>query len=349
MPPFGEWARRLWYLVNRRRFEDALRNEMDAHRERMQRPAKFGNVLKLREEARDAWGWKWLDDLGRDVRLSSRTLRRSPMFTVTSVLILSLAIGVNLAMFQMVNAALLRPLPLRDLSTLVRFDHRAPTFSSNGVPYPMAAFVDTHNTVLSAVMMRHRVEVAWGDLGEQRIDAAFVSANWFDELGASAARGRLLGHVDAASDAGAAVVVSYDFWMRQLAGRPDVAGSTIRVNDQVATVVGVAGMNFPDVGLDLPSIWMPIAQAGQFIPGSRVGIDWTTGVEMFARVRPGISLETVRASLRTVLAGLREQEPTHVAADEWLEPAPGTARFLSARSAADLIVVAATSGRDAGA
>jgi hypothetical protein len=134
MPPFGEWGRRVWYFLNRRRLEEDLRREMEAHRERLDRPARFGNVLKLREDAGDVWGWQWLDDLGRDVRLSIRTLRRSPIFAVTAVLILTLGIGVNLALFQLVNAALLRPLPLRDLPTLVRFDYRGSTFSSNGVP-----------------------------------------------------------------------------------------------------------------------------------------------------------------------------------------------------------------------
>jgi hypothetical protein len=197
---------------------------MDAHRERMDRPQRFGNLLRLQEDGRDVWGWRWLDDAARDVKLSARTLRRSPVFTATTVSILSLGIGVNLALFQLVNAALLRPLPLRDLATLVRFDHRGPTFSSNGVPYPMAAFVERHNTVLSAVLLRHRAEVTWGEQGDRRTDGAFVSANWFAEMGGAAAAGRLLGSADAAPDAEPAVVISHSFWTRQLGGRPGVVG-----------------------------------------------------------------------------------------------------------------------------
>src|SRR5687767_15518778 len=69
----GEWFRRARYLLNRGREEDALRQEMEAHREMMRPPAGFGNTLRLREEARDVWGWRWLDDLLQDVRYAARS------------------------------------------------------------------------------------------------------------------------------------------------------------------------------------------------------------------------------------------------------------------------------------
>jgi len=103
-----EWLRRAAYLLNRRRIDAAMRDEMDAHRAEMATPARFGNVLRLREEARDVWGWHWLDDLGRDLRFGLRTLRHSPGFALTSTLILSVGIGVNLAFFQILNVLMLR-------------------------------------------------------------------------------------------------------------------------------------------------------------------------------------------------------------------------------------------------
>src|SRR5262245_33961469 len=159
----GEWSRRIWYLVNRRRFEDALRREMEAHRERLAEPARFGNTLRLREEATEAWGWRWLDAVGRDIRLSARTLRRSPAFSLAAVLILTFGIGINLAFFQLIDAALLRPVAVKDPATLVRFDRRGPTFTSTGVSGPLAGFVEAHTTVLSRVLLRHRIKsLAWG-------------------------------------------------------------------------------------------------------------------------------------------------------------------------------------------
>jgi hypothetical protein len=85
----GEWFRRARYLLNRRRIEDDLRREMEAHREMMPAPARFGNTLLLREEAHEVWGWRWLDDLVQDARYAVRTLAVSHRtFAVTGVLML---------------------------------------------------------------------------------------------------------------------------------------------------------------------------------------------------------------------------------------------------------------------
>src|SRR5688572_2818148 len=111
LPPIiGEWFRRLQYLLRRRAMEEDLRREMESHRELMGDPRAFGNTLRLREEARDAWGWTWLDALVRDARLAARTLFRTPGFAITATLTLALGIGVNIAMFTVVNSMLLRPM-----------------------------------------------------------------------------------------------------------------------------------------------------------------------------------------------------------------------------------------------
>src|SRR6187402_1723879 len=95
MSALGEWTRRAWYLLNRRRMDAALAQEMDAHREAMRDPRHFGNTLRLREQSRDVWGWGWIDDLARDLRLAARALRRTPGFT--AVTIASLVLGLSLA------------------------------------------------------------------------------------------------------------------------------------------------------------------------------------------------------------------------------------------------------------
>src|ERR671918_1753741 len=110
MAIIGEWIRRLGYLLRRRAREDELRLEMEAHRAQMGEPPAFGNTLRLREEARDAWGWRWLDDLVRDTRFASRTLLHSPGFALTAIGTLALGIGVNSGMFSLINGLLLRPL-----------------------------------------------------------------------------------------------------------------------------------------------------------------------------------------------------------------------------------------------
>jgi hypothetical protein len=128
----GELIRRIRYLLSRRRLERELREEMEAHRAQAEAEGRrFGEPLRLREEAQDAWGFGGLDRLAQDVRYAVRRLRRAPGFTAGAVLVLALGIGVNVAAFGFFNAAVLRPLAVRDPGSLLRFERkrrgRAPT------------------------------------------------------------------------------------------------------------------------------------------------------------------------------------------------------------------------------
>ena len=110
-----EWFRRLLYFMNRRKLERELQEEMKAHREMMSKPKDFGNMLRLREESQDMWGWAWLDDFQRDCVYAFRSLTRTPVFTLASILMLAVGIGLNLTVFQVGNTFFLQPLPLKDL------------------------------------------------------------------------------------------------------------------------------------------------------------------------------------------------------------------------------------------
>ena len=138
-------GRRAWYVLNRRRFERELADEMAAHREMLGDPQRFGNALRIREEAREAWVARWLDEAWQDLRYAVRSLVRAPLFAASVILILAFGIGLNLAFFQLLNVMALRPPNVRSPETLVQFHRIAKNFQSNGVPYPATQFIKEHN------------------------------------------------------------------------------------------------------------------------------------------------------------------------------------------------------------
>jgi predicted permease len=343
---FGEWRRRIWYLLNRRRMERELQAEMAAHRQMMGDPRQFGNVLTLREESRDVWGWGWLDRVFQDVRLGTRVLARTPAFSITAFLILSAGIGLNLTLFHLVNVTVLRPMAVKDPATLVRLERRGTTFSSSGVPFPATQFLRLHNDVLSAVMTHHPSDAVWDGDPSNRIPVAFVSANWFGELGYGATLGRVF-HEDVDEKPGASpvAVVSHEFWRTRLGANPQIVGATLRVNDRVATVVGVAPPLFPDLDLQNPQVWLPIDQIDYFEPGNAFKDAWgDNNTELYARLRPGVSPEAATAGLRAPLAALAQAHPKDFQPDEWLEAATAESRFLSRRDRQKLARTAALFG-----
>ena len=173
----GELWRRVWFLLNRARFERELREEMDAHRAMSgHSDVPFGNSLRLRDEAVDAWGWRWLDRLAQDVRFGARLLWRAPAFTLTAVAVLAVGVGVNLGAFQVFDRIALSPRPVRDAQTLVNLYRRSPNSTSTTFSYPAFDFYRRHSTRLASAMALVPAEVTVGDDEGRHVPAAFVPA-----------------------------------------------------------------------------------------------------------------------------------------------------------------------------
>ena len=138
----GRWLRNVGYLFRRSRFEGELEEEMRLHRElraaklreagepdaEMAARRRFGNQLRLREESRDMWGWRFLETLSQDVRYALRQFRKNRVFTAVAVLTLAVGIGANTAVFTVVNGVLLRPLAYPDADRLVSLHEIARQF-----------------------------------------------------------------------------------------------------------------------------------------------------------------------------------------------------------------------------
>jgi predicted permease len=322
--------RRLDYLLHRRRFDQELADDLEFHRDMAARHGNPppGNALLLREEARDAWGWTWIDRLGQDLRYALRTLRRSPVFALTTIMMLAVGIGANVAVFGFFNLLVLRPLAIKDPDSLVRLHRRGLNQYSFTVPYPEAAFLREHSRTLSAVIAVNRSTVSIEGQGKP-VEACFVTANYFRELGGSPSLGRGLDPVrDEPPGAEPVVVLAHGFWRSQLGADPSLVGRTIRINGKAATIAGVAASDFVGVasGLREPAFWAPITQQPYFASGSRLLTDVSSegpGVALWGRLAPGQNTKAAEEELASLAAELRHQYPEAIWEHERLLSEPG--------------------------
>ena len=309
-----------------RRLDAELESDMEFHREMAVRAGRrnFGNTLLLREQAREAWGWTWLDRLGQDLRYAVRTLGRSPGFTVTAVLVLAIGIGVNVSAFSMFNMVALQPLPVRDPGSLVRLQRRSPDQFTSEMPYATAMFYRDHARTLSAVLTMMGGRLSLED-DAQPVKAIFASANLFKELGATSAYGRLL---DPASDEPAnappVVVLGHEFWQRRFGGDLGIVGKVIHLNRKPATVVGVEPYGFPTLDGQTADVWLPMTEQPYLVEGSKVLTDSSTGtVHVWGRLAAGATANMAEQELRTLTDQLRKQYPKDIWKDEFIHSDPG--------------------------
>ena len=284
---------------------------------------QFGDLHSVRAEClsidRDgerATRWSTFgDNLRQDIVYALRTMRRQPAFTIVVLLILGIGIGANTAIFTLVDALLLRPLPVSQPERLVSFgDPRLSTHLSSGDPrtriasYPLYLDLRDQVQVLSGLYATGRseqldVHVRGGsDLTHPR--GRYVSGNYFSVLGVAPVFGRAFAaEEDRAPGASPVVLVSYDYWQRALAADPATLGRTISVNGVPLTVIGVTPPDFAgDVIGQATDMWIPITMQPSLMPGSSWlsdrGVSWLL---LMGRLRPGASITAARAEL-TALA-----------------------------------------------
>jgi predicted permease len=323
-----ELLRRLSYLWNRRRLEREMAEEMAYHRELMSpdRRTHFGNDLRLREDARGMWGWTWLDRLHQDLTYGARVLRNARGFTLTALLVLVLGIGVPLSAFRVVLTDL-RGGSAPDPDSLVRLTRRAPGAHMTSLTYPELAFYAAH-----AKSFRHVIgvstrnpavfsEAAAGSAPEpvpESINVAFATSNYFPEFGIVPALGRMLTPDDERPGAEPAAVIGELFWRRRFGGDPAIIGRSIRVNGKLLQVVGVV----PRSSTAADEVWMPLVRQPDVVEGSTLLTDWHSALDLYGRLRPGVSPQASQQETLALAARLREHRPDHVWKGEYLEARP---------------------------
>lgn len=323
----GEFFRRIHYLINRRRLDAELQNDMEFHREMAARSGQtdFGNTLRLREQAYEAWGWTWLDRLIQDLRYGFRILARAPGFTVLAILVLAIGIGVNVSAFSLFNMLAFKWLPVPHPERIVRLERRSPDSFTSEMSYPSFRFYGEHAKTLSATIAVMGIPPLQVDNDVQLTKAAFVTPNYFTEMGTKAAYGRLFAPASDGSAASTpAVVLGYGFWQRRFGGDPAIVGRIVHLNGKPFSIAGVTPFVLATLGGQDPDLWLPIAQQPYLFSKSTVLSDWNNAsLHMWARLAPGVSAKAATEELRMLTNQIRKQHPNAVWNGEYLQVSPG--------------------------
>jgi predicted permease len=269
-----------------------------------------------------------MTSLWPDLRLALRGLGRSPLFAAVAILSLALGIGANTAIFALIDQILLRKLPVKDPEQLVmlfqRGNHNGSNMGARMHSYPIYQDYQQKAEPLSQVICRRLVPASVAvDNQTERVSAEMVSGNYFDMLGVRPAAGRVLHSKDDDQiyNGHPVVVLAYDYWVSRFARDPGVIGKKIQINNYPMTIVGVSAAGF--AGIDpavSPQLRVPILMKQVMVP------EWTwmraddrrsRWVQVFARLKPGETVESAAAPMQGLFTQIRQYEATLPAAKDW--------------------------------
>ena len=260
----------------------------------------------------------------QDLRGGLRMLKKSPGFTFVAVLSLALGIGANTAIFTIINAVFLHPLPVEEPSRLAEmFTHDTRTVNANanfqltGTSLPNYEDYRDQNTVFTGLAtVTFPIPLNWGGQAEpQQLNASLVSGNFFDVLGVKPYRGRtFIADGDKKLGANAEVVLSYSLWARRFGSDDKRIGQTISLNGTPYTVVGVASPSFKGiVSLGRPDVlWIPISMRDYVLTGQLK--DWENNrrfrwLSIVGRLKPEVGVQQAQAAMKAVAASLEKEYP----------------------------------------
>src|SRR3989441_920015 len=319
-----------------RETQDNIERGMPPEEARYAAVRKFGNVTRVKEETREVWSLVWVEQLLQDIHFGLRMLRKSPGFAAVAILTLALGIGANTAIFSLIDAVMLRSLPVENPSQLVLLQwgaRNAPNIhgymTSGDCPMnlrPGAA--NPTGCSFSEPMFREIAQVnvfsataAFANTGRLNltgngpatvINGQLVSGEFFHSLGLKAAAGRLVDTADDTPSAAPVAVLNYCYWQSAFGAAPDVVGHRIELNNVPFTIIGVAEQRFTGItpGSDY-DVWLPLSDAQRISDPMRwpnrssdVSNWWLTIV---GRPQP----ETQLAQAQAAVSGLFRNEMLH--------------------------------------
>jgi len=264
----------------------------------------------------------FLEDFWRDVRYAFRSMRKSPLFVFFVILTLALGIGANTTVFTVINTLLLNPLPVPNSSDLASISlANAPNASKASAPSPLS-YADlkdyqSRNEVFQSLAgYTSPRPLTWQANGaSQGIFGELVTPNYFSALDLRPSKGRFFSREEEEDEPGAhpVAVMNYGTWQARFGGAPDIIGKTLRLNNVVFTVIGVAPPRFIGVhGLFGPDLWIPAAMAQQVLPNEMQNALSDRGKMLFqgvGRLKPGIAQAQAQANMAAIASALARQYP----------------------------------------
>ncbi len=273
---------------------------------------EFGNPTAIEENGRDVWRWPVIDAVSGDVKFALRQIRKNSGFALTAILTLGLGIGATTAIFSLVNAVLLRPLPFPQQDRLMWLRQQDPTLPG-GIPeslsYPDYFDWRAQNHTFTGIASYRGVTAILESGGEpQHLDAMLVSANLFAVLGVAPAIGRDFRPEDE-KPGNRTVMLSYALWQSAFGSANDIAGRTIQLGDHAYAIAGVMPRDFRfPMENPPPAIWISLSDDadGKDPATSQRGFDC---LDLIGRLRPGVTPEQAKADLSLIASNLARQYP----------------------------------------
>jgi len=306
--------------------EEHVRKGMSAKEGHYAALREFGGVERAKELYREQRSLLMIETLVHDLRYGLRQMRRSPGLTAVITLSLALGIGANTAVFSVINAVMLRMLPVQEPERLVQVafegKHGAESFVGESFSYPLFTALRRDNQVFADISafdywdsfdayLASPGSGATGSAGEP-VKGQLVSVNFFSLLGVNAVVGRTFAP-DEDNGAGAhpVAVISYELWTRHFARDPTVVGKKVTVDNTPLTVIGVAPRFFSGVNPGRTcDLWAPVTMQPQVVGGefgflTDSNVHWLT---LAARLKPGVSMEQARANLDVIFQQQQRQQ-----------------------------------------
>lgn len=327
----GEWGRRLNMLLHRRQFDAELREEMRLHLELRQEEQlqagikaedaraavrrRFGNTAYLSEESHLAWGWEWLETLLEDVHYALRTFSKSPGFTAVVVLTLALGTGATTAMFSVVDATLLRPLPYPQPRQLVSIQDDLPGVGGRDVGMSEPEWQALENSGIF-----EHVSPTWfdennltGSSEPARVRLLIVAPNYFALLGVEPQLGRAFHPKERGPGLLGEVVISDGLWKRAFGSDPNILHKSVRLDTDLYRIIGVMPADFDAPGRTAEErnieVWAATNFYGAPMPDEppRNRRNLPTAV---ARLKAGLTIGEAQSRLDALVLSLQEQFPS---------------------------------------